>query len=190
MSSPEELDRQARRELLEGLYRDNARHRRRRRARILSADATVTVRRSTWRERLLLNCWRSPFPFLLGRWTVEDVDGGFCATYLTLRGARRWIAEWDETPSPTPDAALAPAEAEVWSVFVCPCCGTDHVGVSAGGEDSVCDGSYRMADGDAVWDESLRHEPTPMVVVPLTAEQTAVLRVAYTAAANRQMGVR
>lgn len=61
----------------------------------VSRDGFIKARRATWRERLLFNCWRRPFPYLFHRWTVEDRDMGYCTSTVRLTSARAWLAEWD-----------------------------------------------------------------------------------------------
>ena len=63
------------------------------------------VGKTSWRERLLLNTWRRPFPYLLKRWEVQMryhyPDGrssigwaGFAS--VSRKMSQRWADEYNE----------------------------------------------------------------------------------------------
>ena len=55
------------------------------------------VIRTPWRERLIFNTWRAPFPYLFHRWDVV-MDAGWCGGWWRRSRAEAWVAEYEAAP--------------------------------------------------------------------------------------------
>jgi hypothetical protein len=52
------------------------------------------IQKTPWRERLIFNVWRRPFPYLFHPWEVRCING-----YVTGGSARKvcnWMKVWHE----------------------------------------------------------------------------------------------
>lgn len=50
------------------------------------------VERTAWRDRLIFNTWRMPFPYLFHRWTVM-CEMGYCAGFWRKSKADAYATE-------------------------------------------------------------------------------------------------
>lgn len=57
----------------------------------------IWVERTEWRERLLFNCWRAPFPYLFHRWDVQT-ENGWASGFWFRSQALAYVQEYRRLP--------------------------------------------------------------------------------------------